>query len=235
MTSGIDRSAVGTALVSAAALVAAGLGWACRATVTVCARVWSRVRTALRTGSDLLGRLTARVTDAAGDLPVRAAAAVLRRGLFGRRPGVSAAVVAAAPVLALAANAWAAGVGYRRVQQWVEGTWYGTDPQTAVFLAAGALVALAAASAAVNSGLVPTTVLVGGPVFGVTFTRYGLVLEPSGTVSLPDAVGVGLLLASAFAVPFACAGFVLGETARRAARTVLSGAGGGDGSTLDGG
>lgn len=148
-------------------------------------------------------------------VPLERVSQTLRTALFGRRLDVSATVLLVAPVLALATHYWAAAVGYPRVRGWVHGTWFGTDPQLIVFLGVAALLALAVLSAASNSGLLPTTLLATAPVFGVAFARYGLTLEHYGTVGIPNAVEVGVVLAAAFGVPIACAGFVLGTVVRR--------------------
>lgn len=143
-----------------------------------------------------------------------------KRALFGRRLEVSATVLLIAPLLAVATNYWASLIGYMRIRNWVRGTWFGTDPQTAVFLAVGVLLALAAVSAALNSGLLPTALLVTAPVFGIAFTRYGQTLEYYGTVGIPNAVAVGCVLAVAFGVPIACTGFALGAIGRRTVSTL---------------
>lgn len=137
------------------------------------------------------------------------------RVVFGRRLDVSAAVLAAAPLLSLTANYWAAQVGYVSIRGWVRGTWSGTEPHLMIFAAVGALVALAAATAAVNSGLVPTALLVAAPVFGVAFARYGLTLGSSGTVGIPNATTVACLLAAGLGLPLALTGFTLGVAGRR--------------------
>ena len=140
---------------------------------------------------------------------------------FGRRADVSASTLVLAPALAVATEWWVATrLGWPTVRAWVLGTWYGTDPRVAVFVWAAALIALAAASAAVNSGVVPTTLLVAGPLFGVAFTRYGTPAGRTGeaVVSLPDAAFVGAGLALLYGVPLALAGFVVGVGVRRAAR-----------------
>lgn len=151
----------------------------------------------------------------------------LRVVLFGRRPGVSVLAALLAPILALTA-AWAVGtsVGFDPVREWVVGTWTGRDPHLPVLLAAAALVAVGAASAAVNSGLLPTSLLVAAPVFGVALTRYGtepMVLSLGPVVSLPDAVAVAALLAVAFGLPLALAGFLLGGALRRVFRVFEGG------------
>jgi uncharacterized BrkB/YihY/UPF0761 family membrane protein len=161
------------------------------------------------------------------DGPVRRAlAGPVRAALFGRRTEVALVVALFAPLLAAAAAWVIGGIGFETLLDWAEGTWDGTDPSSFVLLSAAALVALAAVSAAVNSGLVPTTLLVAGPVFGAAITRYGTTVERvygAHVVSLPEAVGVAALLALAVGVPLALAGFVLGAAARRVVRTLTDG------------
>jgi hypothetical protein len=206
------RSAGSTAAALGVALAAAA--------VAVLSAVWRRTTGATRT-------VARRLRAAIGGDTARAVARTVRHGLFGRRGDVSAVAALLAPVLALAAEWWVVRtVGYRTVEGWVRGTWTGTDPQVVVFLGAAALVGLAAASAAVNSGLVPTTALVTGPLFGVAFARYGLVVEPYGTVGLVEATTTGAALALAVGVPVGAAGFLLGVTLRRVASTLAGGAGG---------
>jgi hypothetical protein len=177
----------------------------------------------LRTGLRRLGaRLSPLARRAGGFLtgPVRVV-------VLGRRPAVSLLVVAVAPVLA-AATAWWVGsaVGYGTLVDLVGGTWDRTDPATAVCLVVGLLVALGDASAAVNSGLVPTTVLVAGPVFGAAATRYGTtVVEPWGpvVVSLPDALAFAARVALVVGVPVGVCAFLLGATVRRLVGAVRGG------------
>ncbi|WP_152040121.1 hypothetical protein [Salinigranum salinum] len=209
----------GKSIVVAATRVYALFGLAVRRTVGVASRSVSRLLSWV-TLAGLLVVSSARdtldwATSAYSDAPIRETSRLLWSGLLGRRPDVSLLVVLLALPLALVTNYWAVGVGYPRIDRWVRGTWFGTNPQLVVFVALGALVALAVLSAALNSGLVPTTVLVTLPLFGVAFSRYGQTLEPYGTVGLPNAVGVGVLLAVGFGVPIACAGFALGIAARR--------------------
>lgn len=183
-----------------------GLSWA-RAS-----RRWSRsrIRGARRRGEAFLTGPT-----------VRGAVRTGWRGLVGRRADVSIAAALLAPLLALAANWWTVRtVGYLRIRSWVVGTWTGAEPQPIVFLAVAVLVALTAASAAVNSGVIPSTALAMGPVFGVAFARYGLTLQYYGTVGLADATAIGLGLAAAYGIPIGCAGFVLGSAIRRVASTL---------------
>jgi hypothetical protein len=158
----------------------------------------------------------------------RALVGPVRTGLLGRRPEVSLAVALLAPLLAAATAWWVGGLGFETLLRWAEGTWNGTDPNAVVFVSVAVLLALAAVSAAVNSGLVPTFALVAGPVFGAAVTRYGTTVERgTGTaiVSLPEAVGVATLFAVAVGLPLALAGFVLGVAARRVAHTFLDGVG----------
>ena len=139
------------------------------------------------------------------------------RGLVGRRTDVSAAAFLLAPLLALGTGWWVADAyGYRRIERWALGTWSGSDPHLIVFVGVAALVALAAAFAAWNSGLLPSIVLAMGPVFGIGLARYGLTVEFYGTVGVPNAISVAAILALLFGVPIGTAGFVLGTLARRA-------------------
>jgi hypothetical protein len=153
----------------------------------------------------------------------------VREALLGRRLEISLLAGLLSAPLALATTWWVGStVGYPTLERWVRGTWHGTDPALVVFLGVAALLALATASAAVNSGLAPTTLLVAGPVFGAAVTRYGteVTYEYGATVvSLPDAVGVAALFAVAFGVPIALAGFVLGRALRRVAAVLVGGAG----------
>lgn len=147
-------------------------------------------------------------------------------GLVGRRLDVSLVAVLLAPLVAVGTHWWTVRtVGYVQIRDWTIGTWDGTDPQTAVFLAVAVLLAAAACSVYYNSGLLPTAVLVAGPVFGVAFARYGLTLDHYGTVGLANATGIGLLLAAGFAAPIAVSGFVLGTALRRVVATLRGGNG----------
>lgn len=138
------------------------------------------------------------------------------RGLVGVRRDVSALTLVVAPLLALVTEQWVArSYGYRRIQSSAVGTWTGTDPHGAVFVAVALLIALAAGFTVVNSGLIPATVLVTGPLFGVGFARYGLA-EPYGTVGIPEATTSGVTVAVAFGVPLGLAGFLVGTALRRA-------------------
>ena len=153
----------------------------------------------------------------------------VRDGLLGRRVDVSFVVVLLAPVLALGTAWWVGStVGYETLEEWVRGTWNGTRPTVAVFAATALLVALAAISAAVNSGLLPTTVLVAAPIFRAAVTRYGTEVAYSwGTtvVSLPEAVGVATAFALAFGFPLAVVGFLVGTAIRRVVAVVARGSG----------
>lgn len=180
----------------------------------------SRSIAAVRRGVSAAETASHRALGTRDAVPLGRVSQTLRTALFGRRLDVSATVLLVAPVLAFATHYSAAAVGYTRIRGWVHGTWFGTDPQLLVFLGVGALLALAVLSAASNSGLVPTTLLVTAPVFGVAFARYGLTLEHYGTVGIPNAVEVGVVLAVAFGVPIACAGFVLGTVLRRMVTTL---------------
>ena len=141
-------------------------------------------------------------------------------GLFGRRASVSIALLALAAVLAVgSAQHVFATVGYGTIESWAYGTWTGTNPEPLAFLAVAGLLALAVASAAANAGLVPTTALVAGPVYGVAFTRYGTSETFSrfgpDVVSLPEAAAFAAFVAVAVAVPIALVGFAVGVGLRR--------------------
>jgi len=148
----------------------------------------------------------------------------LRATLLGRRTDLSLLAVLASPVLALAVAWWiGSGVGYESVVASVRGTWFGTDPSLSVFGAVGALLLLAAVSAAANSGLLPTTLLVSAPIFGAGVTRYGTTVTytwGAEVASLPSAVWTAAALALAFGVPIAVPGFLLGSFTRRAGATL---------------
>lgn len=178
-----------------------------------------RLTDRLRDVSDRLGRLSGPAA--------RTLTGPVATVLLGRRRDVSASTLVVAPALAVATEWWVATrLGWPAVRAWTLGTWYGTAPRTAVFLWAAALVALAAASAAVNSGVLPTTLLAAGPVFGVAFTRYGTAAGAGdAVVSLPDAAAVAAALALLYGVPLALAGFVVGAGVRRAARGLRGGRG----------
>lgn len=154
--------------------------------------------------------------------PVRQTlAGPVRVGLLGRRSDVSLLVVVLAPLLALATAWWfGTAVGFETLETWVRGTWYGTDPQLVVFLLVAVLLALGTVSAALNSGLVPTTLLVAAPVFGAVVTRYGTTVTRGGdavVVSLPNAVGVAAAVALLVGAVLGVCSFLLGVALRRLA------------------
>ena len=153
----------------------------------------------------------------------------LRVVLLGKRRDVSLLTSLLSPVLALVAAWWVAStIGYDALTTMVRGTWFGTAPSLLVFLAVGGLLALGTISAGVNSGLLPTAILVSAPIFGASVTRYGTTITHtwgSQVVSLPNAVGVALLFAVAFGVPLAVAGFLIGRTLDRVVHAYDDGAG----------
>jgi ABC-type glycerol-3-phosphate transport system permease component len=117
--------------------------------------------------------------------------------------------------------------GYTMLEGAAHGTWTGADPSAVVFLGLAALLALGTVSVAINSGLLPTGLLVAAPVFGAAVTRYGT--ETSArfgpeVVSLPEAVGMAGLVAVGVTVPVTVAAFLLGYAVRRLVR-VFGGAG----------
>ena len=119
-------------------------------------------------------------------------------------------------MLAVVTARWVArSYGYRRVHSWAVGTWTGTDPHLIVFVGVAVAVAVAAAFTVANSGLVPATALVMGPLFGVGFTRYGLTVGHHGPVGIPEAVASGGLIALALGVPIGLTGFLVGTALRK--------------------
>jgi hypothetical protein len=150
----------------------------------------------------------------------RVVAGPLRAFLVGRRASRSLVVTLSSPALALAVAWWVGStIGYESLVASVRGTWFGTDPALSVFAAVGALLLLAAASAAVNSGILPTALLVSAPVFGAALTRYGTTVTyawGAEVVSLPNAVGTAVVFGVGFGVPIAVVGFSLGAALRRA-------------------
>jgi len=146
----------------------------------------------------------------------------LRVALLGKRRDVSLFITLISPVLALATAWWVGStIGYETLTTWVRGTWFGTDPSLAVFLAVGSLLALGTVSAGVNSGLLPTGIIVSAPIFGASITRYGTTVTYSGgsqVVSLPNAVGMATLFALGFGIPITISGFIIGRALSRVVR-----------------
>ena len=144
--------------------------------------------------------------------------------LCGRRAAVSVSLLGLAPVLAaLTAGAVTATTGYPPLERWLVGTWNGTDPRAAVFLGGALLVGLAAASAVVEGGLLPTTALAAAPLFGVAVTRYGTVTTTrfgEHVVSLPEALAFAFAVAAVGGVATGVVGYALGAGLRRAGRVV---------------
>lgn len=140
----------------------------------------------------------------------------LRVILLGKRRDVSLLVGLSSPVLALIAAWWVGStVGYETLTAWVRGTWFGTEPSLGIFLSVSGLLALGAISAGINSGLLPTGLLVSAPIFGAAVTRYGTTVTytwGSQVVSLPNAVGMAILFALGFGIPVTVSGFILGRT-----------------------
>lgn len=85
------------------------------------------------------------------------------------------------------------------------------------------VVAAGATSAALNSGLLPTAVLVAGPVFGALLTRYGT--ESPRLVSLPDAVVFAAGVAVVGGGLLGLLSFVVGAGMRRVVSVLVGGSG----------
>lgn len=149
----------------------------------------------------------------------------VKTAVLGRREAVSVGTVLAAVGLATGIAWWVAATsGYLPIVEWTTETLRGTDPHPAVFAGAALLVGLGLLSAAVNAGLVPTTLLVMAPLFGLAVTRYAThytdpVLGPQ-VVSLPEAVEFAGAVATVGGLPLAIVGFLLGVLVRHGLRSV---------------
>ncbi|WP_251329975.1 hypothetical protein [Haloplanus pelagicus] len=209
----------------------AALGWLLSRLVAAAGLLAAAIRRLLGTARGVAAwtEITVRRLVTRVDAVLRGPVARLARGplwtlVIGRRPAVSVVLVCLAPVLAAVA-AWVASatVGYPPLQRWLVGTWTGSDPRAVVFLGVALLVGLAAASAATNAGLLPTTLLAAAPLFGMAMTRYGAVVTTGYgqyTVSLPDAVAFALAVAVVGGISTALVGYGLGAGLRRAAGVV---------------
>ncbi|MFB6297969.1 MAG: hypothetical protein ABEH56_05575 [Salinirussus sp.] len=213
-----DHSRIETVARTGASVLRTAVAWLVSAFVASIALLSQSARTvwrATRSTTTRLGDWSRRVATG----PVRRTlAGPVRVGLLGRRADVSLLVVVLAPAVAVATAAWlGSSVGFETLERWIRGTWYGTDPHVGVFLGCAFLLGIGAVSAALNSGLLPTTLLVAAPVFGAAATRYGTAVTRGGdtiVVSLPDAAGVATLLAVAVGVPLAVCSFLLGIAVR---------------------
>lgn len=206
------------------------LAWIADIGTSTCAVFWQsirrlthRVHILMTTGQRRMGELFSG--------PIREfVLGPLRVSLLGRRTDVSVLTVLLSPVLALAPAWWIAvspSIGYRRIAALVQGTWVGTNPSLAVFVTVGVLITLGAISAAANSGIIPTTLLVSAPIFGVGATRYGTTLSYSGgaevgVVSLPSAIGTAIFFAVSIGIPLSAVGFLLGSLSSRIIRVFQS-------------
>jgi hypothetical protein len=214
-----DWSSVRTAVREAVVLIASAFGLVVGAMHSLAWTVWRFLRRLGRVLRSLAGTAYDRTASVLSG-PVKGfLVGPLRVMLLGKRRDVSLLISLLSPVPALVTT-WlvASTVGYETLTTMVRGTWFGTAPSLLVFLAVGGLLGLGAISAGVNSGFLPTALLVSAPIFGASVTRYGTTISHtwgSQVVSLPNAVGVALLFAVGFGVPLAVAGFVLGRTLDR--------------------
>ncbi|QLG60865.1 hypothetical protein [Halorarum salinum] len=214
-----DRSSLQSAFGKTVSAFVLSMGWAADAVNSAGGVIWRSLRRLAHLVRTRWESSKRRTSEFLSGPAKQFASGPLRVSLTGRRTDVSLLVVLLAPVLALAATWWVSStVGYEALVTWVRGTWFGTNPSLAVFAAAGGLVVLGSISAAVNSGILPTSLLVSAPIFGAAVTRYGTTVSYSwGTqvVSLPNAVGMATLLALSFGLPIAVTGFLLGSLFRR--------------------
>lgn len=217
------RSSLQSAFSKTVWAFALSMAWIADAVNLVCGMIWRSLRRLGRLVRILWENSTRRTRELLSGRVKHFVSGPLRAFLIGRRTDVSILITLVAPALALAATWWVSStVGYETLVTRVRGTWFGTDPSLAVFVAAGALVVLGSISAAANSGLLPTSLLVSAPIFGAAVTRYGTTVTYTwGTqvVSLPNAVGMAILIALSFGVPIAIAGFLLGCLFRRIVTT----------------
>lgn len=216
------RTAVTTSLV----LAAGALAWVASWVRSAVERLWRLVRTAAGLTRSATARAAARAQCVATGPARDLAAGPVRTALLGRRTDVSLLVALTAPVTAVVAAWWVltAVGGPETLGDWIVGTWSGTDPSVALAVAVTLVVAAGTASAALNSGLVPTTVLVAGPVFGALVTRYGT--EAPRLVSLPDAVVFAAAVAAVGGGLFGVVSFCLGAAVRRVVQVLTGGPGG---------
>lgn len=214
-----DRSSLQSAFSQTVSAFVLSMAWTADAVNSVCGVIWRALRRLAHHVRTLWERSEHRASQLLSGPAKDFVSGPLRVFLLGRRTDVSLLVTLVAPVLALAATWWVGStVGYETLVAWVRGTWFGTDPSLAVFAAAGALVVLGSISAAGNSGVLPTSLLVSAPIFGAAVTRYGTTVTYTwGTqvVSLPNAVGTAILFALGFGLPLAVTGFLLGGLLRR--------------------
>lgn len=201
------------------ALLLAAIEWLGETTRRVGRLLRSATAGLTRHSTDALNATATRTRQLLDEFWHSRARRILHHGLLGRRLDVSLLLCLLAPVLAMLTLWWVgATVEYGALERAVRGTWSGRAPSQGVFLAVAALLSLALISATLNSGLLPTTVLVAAPIFGAAVTRYGTTVTyewGATVVSLPNAVGVGLVVALGFGAPIAVGGFVLGAGLRR--------------------
>lgn len=144
---------------------------------------------------------------------------VLKRvtdGLIGVRQEISVVAFLSAPFLAFGTEWWVVTTSsYHHIESMAVGTWTGANPEPFVFVGVGAIVAIATLFTVFNSGLIPATVLAMAPTFGIGFARYGLTTEYYGTVGIPDATAIGLMIAVVVGLPLGVTGFLIGTVLRR--------------------
>ncbi len=137
-------------------------------------------------------------------------------GLLGIRQEISVVAFLSAPFLAFGTEWWVVtSSSYRHIESMAVGTWTGANPEPLVFVGVAAIVAVATLFTVFNSGLIPATVLAMAPTFGIGFARYGLTTEYYGTVGIPDATAIGLMVAVVIGLPLGVMGFLIGSVLRR--------------------
>ena len=193
-------------------LVYGGCSWGAR-----------QARTTIRAGRCWAGSVTSALSDsvsaALGAKKTRRVLDRMTEGLIGIRPEVSLVALLTAPVLALGTEWWVVTTSsYPQIESMAVGTWTGTNPEPLVFVGVVTIIAIATLFTVFNSGLIPATVLAMAPTFGIGFARYGLRTEYYGTVGIPDAAAIGLIITVVIGLPLGVTGFLIGTVLRRMRR-----------------
>jgi len=185
-----------------------------------CAWVAGQTRHTIRAVRRWTGSVTSALSDSfSAALGAERTRRVLERvtdGLFGIRQEISVVALLSAPFLAFGTEWWVVTTAsYGHIETMAVGTWTGTNPEPLVFVGVAAIIAVATLFTVFNSGLIPATILAMAPTFGIGFARYGLTTEYYGTVGIPDATVIGLMIAVAIGLPLGVTGFVIGTLLRR--------------------
>ena len=184
-----------------------------------CSWLAGQTRDTIREGGRWAGSVTSALWDyfsaALGAERTRRVLERVTNGLIGIRQELSVVALLSAPFLAFGTEWWVVTTtSYRQIESMAVGTWTGANPEPLVFVGVTAIVAVATLFTGFNSGLIPATVLAMAPTFGIGFARYGLTAEYYGTVGIPDATAIGLMIAVVIGLPLGVAGFLIGTGLR---------------------